>query len=181
VPPSQQKPQYIALDTNVLIKLADSSELILDCKGTIEERVPDACFAILPTVIQELEDLSSLSGPLPGMRKWEKTRDLANDALVSILHPWRFRPIPFVPVMNGIIAQTARKIRALGLIPDDQENDSFIVAEAAALPAMILISSDSHICGIDKAALNLELSSCHLSQILISSPSEIIQKFYRRK
>jgi hypothetical protein len=131
-------------------------------------------------VIQELQDLSELSGPEIGRRDWKRKRERAGSALDHILD-WGFQPINFVPVRNGIVEQTARKIRERGIIPMDQVADSLIVAEAASLPATLLISSDAHICGLDKEALNFELAAAHLARISIYSPREVVRMFFRKK
>ena len=175
-----QSPTYVAVDTNVLLDRAESDEDILDCLATIRERVENHCFAVLPTVIQELQDLSELSGPGIGGSDWKRKRDLAGTALDNILN-WRFQPINFVPVRHGIVEQAARKIRERGIIPMDQITDSLIVAEAAALPSALLISSDAHICGLDKEALNFELAAAHLARISVYSPRELVRMFFRKR
>ena len=87
-----QSPTYVAVDTNVLLDRAEGQEDILDCLATVSERVENYCFAVLPTVIQELEDLSELSGATIGGPDWKKKRDLAGAALDKILD-WGFQPI----------------------------------------------------------------------------------------
>jgi hypothetical protein len=173
-----QSPGYIALDTNVLLDRVEKDEDVLDCLSTIAERVGDPCIAILPTVIQELQDLSELTGPTKGCPNWQAVRDLAGQALDNILH-WGYRPLPFLPVLSEIVEETAQRIREKAIIPYDEKNDARIIAEAAALPAIALISSDNHIYDCDKDALNLELASAHLTPIAIYSPRQIIKRFFR--
>ena len=124
--------------------------------------------------------MSELSGATIGGPDWKKKRDLAGAALDKILD-WGFQPINFVPVRHGIVEQTARKIRERGIIPMDQVTDSLIVAEAASLPAALLISSDAHICGLDKEALNFEPAAAHLARISVYSPRELVRMFFRKK
>src|ERR1700723_157035 len=113
----------IAVDTNILFDLVQGIEVVVDCLETIAERIPNSNIIVLPTVILELQ-------------KWAKSGDrteqqIAAKALSSILHPWGFVPVNSISVGHGIVEQIGRKIRASGLIPEEEIHDSFIVAEDA--------------------------------------------------
>src|SRR5438445_2679189 len=140
-------PPLLAVDTNVLIDLAARDHTVLDCISTVQRKFPTAPIIVLPTVIAELADISA-DGDSEGARL------LAAKALQSILKPWGFQPVNYVPVGHGIVEETARKIRAAGLVPEEEVHDSFIIAEAALTNVTILLSSDGHLKNIDHAALN---------------------------
>jgi rRNA-processing protein FCF1 len=52
-------PPLIAVDTNVLIDLADGNEIVIDCFSTIRRKFPKAPVIIPPTVIGELADIAT--------------------------------------------------------------------------------------------------------------------------
>ena len=51
-------PIEIAVDTNVLLDLADGNETVLDCLNLIRERIKDPIIVVLPAVIQELAQIT---------------------------------------------------------------------------------------------------------------------------
>jgi predicted nucleic acid-binding protein len=160
----------IAVDTNVLFDLAQEVEVVIDCLETIAKRVPHSSIIVLPTVILELRKRAGSGEPAE--------QAIATKALSSILNPWGFVPVNFIPVGHGIVEQIGRKIRDRGLIPDEEINDSFIVAEAALYGATMLISSDSHITDIDQKMLKIELDSSDVDCPLIASPWKIVNTFF---
>lgn len=97
-------------------------------------------------------------------------------ALKSLLK-WGFKPISVVPVGNGIAEETARKIRAVGLLPEEEKNDSYIISEASLAGIDILISSDSHLTDIDHKALKELLEGCDLSNTVIVPPWTFLKLF----
>ena len=153
------KPQ-IALDTNVLLDYANDQDFVIECFVAIKKHLPDSQIFILPTVIDELNHHAK--------RRGQEGR-LALKALKTIL-VWGFKPISVVPVGNGIVEETARKIRSAGLLPDEEINDSFIIAEAALANVGILISSDSHLKDINHKELRELLGSCDLANTTIVPP-----------
>ena len=156
----------IAVDTNVLIDLAEKDETVVDCFSTVRKKFKNPPIVVLPTVIGELTDLSH-SGEA-----------LATEALKSIVHVWGFKPINYVPVGHGIVEQTALKIRDAGLLPEEEINDSFIIAEAALANVTLLLSSDSHLKDIDQPALKEILDDCEVGVPVIFSPWKIVKDFY---
>jgi predicted nucleic acid-binding protein len=162
----------VAVDTNVLLNLADEEEIVIDCLETIKKRLPDSKIIVLPTVILELIDISEHDDD-PALKS------LAKLSLANILEPWEFLPVNFIPVGHGIVEQIGRKIREKGLIPDEEIHDSFLIAEAALYGAAILISSDGHIKDIDQRMLKIELGACDVDCPLIASPWKIVNQFFR--
>src|SRR5262245_35570185 len=142
-----KKPQLIAVDSNVLLDRAQDDEMVLDAFDTIRRRLPAPEFILTPTVLEELV-LKAEQGDTPLDRR------LARKVLANLLK-WRVRPMNFIPVGRGIVAEIARKIRRADLIPDDEVNDSLIVAEAALVAATLLLSSDAHIKDLDYPRLKI--------------------------
>ena len=54
-----------------------------------------------------------------------------------------------------------------------------ILAEAALLGCAVLLTSDSHLRGLDYARLTWELKACDVSVPVIATPREIVKKFFR--
>jgi predicted nucleic acid-binding protein len=167
------KPIEIAVDTNVLLDLADESEIVRDCLTTIRDRIPHFQIVILPTVIQELADLADTGTPAE--------QELALIAIKNIRSPWGFLPVNCIPVGHGIVEQIGNKLRTAALIPEEEINDSFIVAEAGLRDVSILVSSDSHITSIDANSLRLLLDSCDIGCPLIASPRKIVSSFFQAR
>ena len=166
-----QSAPVIALDTNVLLDLADNNETALDCLSTITRKFKKAPIIVLPTVIGELVDISKNG-------ETEEEKSLALITLQSIRDPWAFQPINYVPVGHGIVEETARKIRKAGLVPDEEVNDTFVIAEAALANATILISSDSHMKDIDQSKLKSILEDCGVEPLIIFSPHKSEASFF---
>ena len=172
VPVPRLRPTRVAFDTNVLMDLAQDDESVLDCLAALRDRLPAVSIVVSPTVIEELvcfADESAMSAE----------RKAASAALANLVAKWRFVPFNCVPVGHGIVEETARKLRARQILPEEERRDSFIVVEAGLIGASILISSDAHIYGIDPYRLKVELDAADISTPLISSPWEIVKKFFR--
>ena len=168
------KPIEVALDTNVLLDLANDDEVVIDCIQTIRKRIPTVVFLVLPTVIQELVDVSEIG-------ETALARKLALKALKNIRSPWGFCAVNFLPVGHGIVEETARKIRANGLLPEEEIHDSFLLAESGLRDASILLSNDAHIKDMDQRALKLLFDECDIGCPLIASPRKIVTSFFQKK
>jgi hypothetical protein len=165
-----KRPQFIAVDSNVLLDRAADDEAVLDAFDTIRRRLPAAEFILTPTVLEELV-LKTDHGDTVLDRR------LARKVLANLLE-WRVRPMNFIPVGRGIVAEIARKIRRADLIPDDEVNDSLIVAEAALIAATLLMSSDAHIKDLDYPRLKILLEASDVTAPLIASPAKIVRRFF---
>jgi hypothetical protein len=162
----------VAVDTNVQLDFANKSEVVIDCLATIKKRLPNPKIIVLPTVILELIDIGDNDSDA-------HLKSLANVSLSSILEPWGFLPVNCVPVGHGIVERIGRKIRAKGLIPEQEIHDSFVIAEAALYGVTILISSDGPIKDIDQQMLKIELASSDVECPLIASPWKIVNQFFK--
>lgn len=130
-----------AIDTNPLIDWAQGHDDIPDCFQLIKRRVPGVSILIPPTVLQEL-----------GYFARTNAKNLGNTAIktLELIRDERLlRPVNLVPVEHGIVEINAFKIRQKNLIPEEEINDSMILAEAGLLNCEILLSGDRHLTGID--------------------------------
>jgi predicted nucleic acid-binding protein len=167
---ARQKNLLIAVDTNVLLDLAEDNEAAWGAVEIIRRRLKDAQIVAVPTVIQELAHLVDHG-------ETKQARNLALIAARKFVREWKFVPINLAPVRLGITEQIAARIREKKLLPAAEVNDSFIVAESALAPCAILLSSDGHVLDIPSDRLNLLLTESDVSTLVISSPRDIAKKF----
>ena len=163
--------QLVAVDSNVPLDLADGNESVLDAVNTIRARLTNVRFVVTPSVFQELVHVAFKDSVAA-------RRELARGALRR-LKEWQFDLLEIVPVGHGIVESIARRLRAVGLLPEEEVHDSLILAEAALLGCAVLLTSDSHLRGLDYARLTWELNACDVSVPVIATPREIVNKFFR--
>jgi len=166
------KPLRLAVDTNVLLDLAEGVESVLDAFAILEQRLPDHDLYVLPSVLDELAYLCDSAAS-------ESVRRMALAALKLIREQERFRPLLEVPFSQALIEQVAQEVRSQGLLPPEEVHDSLILAEAALLGCGLLLSSDEHLRGVDHEHLTLLLNPFDLVPPVVSTPREIVQKFFR--
>ena len=121
---SAKKSPLVAVDTNVLLDRANDDELVLDVLDTLRRRIPAALFIVTPIVIEEIV-LKTERGDTPADQR------LARRVLASLIQPWGFQPVNFMPEGRGIVSEIASRLRREKLIPDTEMNESLLVAEAA--------------------------------------------------
>lgn len=165
------RPQLIAVDANVLFDLADGLDDVVDAVSVIRERLRDARFLIPPTVQHELANWA--------LRGDAQRRDSARKA-IRLSHSWRIVPANLIAVRHGIAERIAERVRERGLIPDEEVNDSLVLAETALLGCSMLLTSDGHLRGIDFERLTLELQAFDVAAPVIATPREIVRKFFPR-
>jgi predicted nucleic acid-binding protein len=164
----------VAVDSNVLLDLADDVADVWDAINTIRERLKGVRIGATSSVLQELGWLSENAEDL-------ERQGAAQTALGNFTTKWKFIPIDFIPVGHAIIEQTASRIRTEGLLPQEEIQDSLIIAEAALAECTILLSSDAHICDIDQTRLSLVLDKCDINKVLVTSPAKIVKTFFQRR
>lgn len=164
------RPQLVAVDANVLFDLADDLDDVVDAVSVIRERLREARLLIPPTIQHELANWA-LHGD-------GQKRQLARKA-IRLSHSWRIVPVNLIPVRHGIAERIAQRIREQGLIPDEEVNDSLVLAESALLGCSILLTSDEHLRGIDFERLTLELQAFDVAAPVIATPREIVRKFFQ--
>jgi len=170
---SPSRPQLVAVDTNVLLDLAEDCEDVLDAMTTIRRRLPASKLIVSPTTLQELaQGASNPAHP--------KRQAMAIRAMKSLLHPWNIRPMNLVPAGHGIVERIGERLLERGLIPPEERHDAFILAEAALLGCSILLSSDQHLRAVDYELASLELKAADVDMPLVATPREIVRKFFQR-
>ena len=88
-----------------------------------------------------------------------------------------------IPVGQGIVEQIGFKLRVAGCLPDDEENDASIIAEAALIGCAMLLSADRHLLEApDHDGFRQILKECDVAgdSIVIAKPHAIVEKFFPR-
>jgi predicted nucleic acid-binding protein len=165
------RPQLIAVDANVLFDLADGLDDVVDAVSVMRERLRDARFLIPPTVQHELANWA--------LRGDAQRRESARRA-IRLSQSWRMVPANLIAVRHGIAERIAERVRERGLMPDEEINDSLVLAESALLGCSMLLTSDEHLRGIDFERLTLELQTFDVAAPVIATPREIMRKFFPR-
>lgn len=166
------KPSRLAVDTNVLLDLADEVDDVLDAASVIDDRLPDAAKLVTPSVLEELAYLAD-SGLTPKMRQ------SGGRAVRLLRKATSFRPILELPFAPEKAEELAAEFRRRHLLPVEEIHDSLILAEAVLLDCDILLTSDEHLRAIDHQQLTWVLNQRDLTAPVIATPREIVRKFFR--
>lgn len=161
------KSPLVAVDTNVLLDLAAENDDCWECLEALKRRRQLPRFVVMPTVLQELAHLADNG-------KSKAVRALAMTALQSLLS-WGFEPLDLQPVGHGIVERIGDEIRFKGLLPEEERNDSYIIAEAALCECDVLVSSDTEITGVDQVNLNSILKGFHVKPVAILWPRQVVR------
>ena len=163
----------VAVDTNVLLNQANDDSDVIESISIIRKRLENVKLIVTPTVLHELAWAADNGDDL-------ETREAALKAL-SNLHQWGYEPLNVVPVGNGIVEQISLKLRMAGIVPDEEENDASVIAEAALIGCQILLSSDSHLLEAQEHPdFRQTLKDFDVEgAIVIARPKTIVQKFFR--
>jgi predicted nucleic acid-binding protein len=165
------KPQLVAVDTNVLMRLAEGHDATVDAWQLINRRLRPVQFLVPPTVIGELAS-KVLEDSEPAIRR------AARAALAQLRSRWRFQPVDFNAVQDAISIKAIQCLRESGVIPYEERNDAAIVVESAILNCILLVSRDSHLLNIDHERLTLLFRQFDLVAPIISSPEKLLKRFY---
>jgi rRNA-processing protein FCF1 len=168
--PAMQKPQLVAVDTNVLMRLADGHEATIDAWQLIKRRLRPVQFLVPPTVLGELA--SKLQDPRL------EVRATARQALREMRGRWQFQPAVFNAVQEAVAANAVRVLRDSGLVPYEERNDAGVIAESAVLNCVLLVSRDSYLLDVDPERLALLFRQLDLPAPIIASPENLLKKFY---
>jgi predicted nucleic acid-binding protein len=160
----------IAVDTNVPLDLADGKEHALDALDVVRRRLKPGRILVTPTVFQELVYLAEEGDTVAD-------RNQAMRAL-RCLTQWGLNVVNLVPVGHGIVERIADKLQDSRLLPTEEYNDGLILAEAALLECAILLTGDAHLRGLDFQRASLELKAFDVNMPVISTPREIVAKFF---
>lgn len=163
----------VAVDTNFLLDLAHPRDIAHDALEIIRKKIPGARIVVLPTVLLELDYLCYQSTN-------SAKRQLACTALQNMVREWKFTPKVLTDVGRDIIESVGDKLRARGIVPEAERNDSYLIAEAALAGCDFLVSSDTHVRDADRTQLALTLKGCDVGVVIVCTPKEIVTRFSGR-
>lgn len=165
------KPSRLAVDTNVLLDIANGLDDVLDAAAVIADRLTDTEQLVTPSVLEELAFLSD-SGKTP------QVRESARKAIRLLREKNCFRPLLELPFGEERAGELAKEFRRRQLLPDAEVHDSLILAEAVLLDCHLLLTSDEHLRAIDHQQLTWLLNAEDLTAPVIATPREIVRKFF---
>lgn len=157
-----------AVDTNFLLDLAANNEVCWDCLDALKKsrRIP-----VLPQVVVTSTVLQELAYLVDNGSTADK-RSLALKAMQN-LKQWGITPLDLKPVGHGIVERIGFEIRRSELLPDEEANDSYVVAEAALVECQFLITSDGAILDLEMHQLKSILDGFHVSPLAVISPRKV--------
>ena len=139
-------PKLLALDTNLVLDLAQELDAAHDFRETFKDR--GYGFRLPPTAAVELRWKSRRDPD-------ERIRMLATRALVE-LRSWDIQPLPELGDLEFAIAERfVTRLHHARLLPDEEINDGFILAETSLARIAALVSSDAHLLDMDETHLRL--------------------------
>jgi predicted nucleic acid-binding protein len=168
---STSRSVLIALDSNVLLDLAEEVEDVVDALMVIRRRLRQAELLMPPTVREELAEEALNSDSL-------ELRERAIEAF-ACAWAWKIRMADLVGDQSELATRIGRRLRGLGLLPEEEINDGIIAAEAALLGCSILLTSDEHLRGMDFTQLAFELQRSGAAVPVMATPREVVRKFFR--
>jgi len=156
--------KQLALDTNLLMNLADDQEFAHDFR----EQFQKAGYALrlCATVLGELVAVE-LEGD-------KRERELAEIALNDIVE-WQIRAFDLTSIEQAIAEQFARRVLRTGLLPDEERHDALLLAEASTAEIPLLVTSDKHLLDIDEDALLLVFNAADLLPVHPVHPARLLQ------
>src|SRR5436309_10581750 len=127
-------PKQLALDTNLVLDLAEGQDFAHSFRELFQERL--YTLSLPPTATLELHE-NSLYAPAP------QKRELARLALLK-LRSWGIRAFELSAVQHAIAERFAAKLGEKGLLPAEEFNDAAILAESSLEQIPLLVTSDKH-------------------------------------
>lgn len=162
--------RFAALDTSFLLYLAAGDE---DCETVVDWLVSHNIYPIVTgTVLQELADIEQ-NDPDPF------NRGNANTVATSI-STWGFLSFPLEPADNGIAKIIASRIVEKELLPDKDEDDGLVIAEAAMQNCNMLVTYRKVLLDAPFDQLRLLLIEMDVSPLVVIPP-ELIVKYLCEK
>jgi len=161
---SGQKKQ-LALDTNLLLDLAEGSDFAHDFRETFQ--AAGYTLLISPTVVQELVFARKYGKP-PIKQEW------AGKALHELLSNG-IHPFDLSPVEHGIAEQFAVRLIQKRLLPEGEFNDGLILAEASLHGVPLLVSSDKHLLNLEETALKKSFEEADLEPVSPANPKRLLK------
>lgn len=154
----------LALDTNVLLDLAGEKDFAHEFKEEFSRR--GYSLLVPPTVVTELAFFASL--------KDAPQRDIANIALEKI-GAWKCQPFALSSTQMAVAVRFAARLMESALIPETEQNDGKIIAQASLAEIPLLVTSDKHLLDVDEEALLLAFNDADLSPVHAAHPRRLLK------
>ncbi len=122
----------VAVDTNVLLDQAVGDADVIEAISIIQKRLKNVKLNVTPTVLHELAWAVDHA-------EESETREAALQALAH-LQEWGYQALNVIPVGHGIVEQISLRLRMARILPDEEQNDASLIAEAALIGCRILLS-----------------------------------------
>jgi hypothetical protein len=157
-----------ACDTNFLIDLASELRVAQVLLQLLQENEYEVLVTRTPLV--ELERISKSS-----------SHSAAPMALLALqkLRVWGIVATDLVSVGHGICSEFAMNLIRKGLLPHEEYEDGLVLAEAALVCVLFLVTSDAHLKLIPSDDLKLALADAHLPAIDIIHPRRLFELLRR--
>ena len=164
----------VAVETNVLLDQALADRFVTDALDTIRQRLKSPRIIVPPA-------LHELAFQFRHGRSAE-AKQAAETALGNLV-AWGYEPFNATPIGHGIVESIGFKLRSQGVLPEQEVNDSFIIAEAALFNRSVLLSSDVHMKNANTEAMRKLLNECDAPghRLIVAEPREILEKFFLRR
>ncbi len=161
----RQKRRF-ALDTNILFDLAGELDAAHRLREVLLER--GSSLEVPPTVVQELVFAYQNKSPAES--------SLALAALQK-MRSWGIEPFNLKPVGHGITGQFCERLHQKGYLPEEEQNDGFILAETGLAEIPVLISRDGHLLNIDPQILAAEMQAADLAVVHVTHPQTVLRVY----
>jgi hypothetical protein len=139
-----------------------------DYAHDFRQRFQAAGYTLLarPTVFQELA--------YAGLYETEVKRSNAQKAISQAAN-WGIVPFDFSSVEKAISERFAQRLFLQQLLPAEELNDAFILAEASIAQIPILVTSDKHLLDMDQDALLLLFDEADLAPVRAAHPRGLLR------
>lgn len=154
----------LSLDTNVLFDLADGQDFAHDFRETYQRKA--YTLVVSPTVVAELAFLREHGDA--------EERRLSSLALAG-LDSWDIQVFPLADVQLDLARRLAATLIDRRLLPDDELNDAFVLAEAAVAGVPLVVSSDKHLLEINLDSLRDACADADLAAVFPASPRRLLR------
>lgn len=154
----------LALDTNLLLDLSGKKDFAHEFREEFAGR--GYVLLVPPTVLAELGFFASLERA--------SQRDLASVALEK-LGTWKCHPFTLSSTNLAIAQRFAVRLLESRLIPETEQNDGKILAQASLAEIPLLVTSDKHLLDIDADKLLLAFNEADLPPVHPVHPKRLLK------
>ena len=115
------QPPRVAVDTNILLDLANKEEAVLDAIATLRRRIKPVKIVATPPVLHELANLIDSA----------ETAEIRRATLVAAQkfhRVWNLEPAELATVEHGIAERISISLRERGVLPEEEIHDELILA-----------------------------------------------------